>query len=792
MVATGRSIRGYIRRKSVLLRIILSYVVIGSILIALLSSVLYIRFSRSSVQEIKSVTANSLEHTANTFNELWNTTFHYMYKEFKTNSVLVDAMVRTDLSPVEYGTISASLSEIITNYSLFDSVYVYNSNADQMFSSIGPVRSEGDFYDAGIYEGLNTAGFMEGRESKVYVRQAETINGSDVKNEQVITVIFSDDNLRSALIYNINERLLRNMIVTKNNSGTSALLIVDREGRMISRFDPAGIVPASLDSVLEQRMANDPQLGGTFDLNVDREHTLVSFQRIEASGLLNWSFVSVSKYRDLTRSVQELQQYMIGITGVFVLLSIAIAGWFTHNLYSPMRKLLYWARGKFRPEAEGKMNELDEYAYLSRVYEAMSGDIETFRTAQNRNRFVLRNQFWLKVVHGEYVHSEEWEEQEVGLRLPNGVYRAAVLFVDQAAENSASQSNRAWSLYRYSIANIAEEILSESFPAVAVEAGEDQVVVLMEQPRPSESAGVSILMEKLSLIKQACNRYLKLALTIGVGTEEHGIKGIHTSYLHALQASEYDLVFGQGSILDYAAIVPQRNEEYRYPIEIEKKIIDGLKGADEEKVRCGLDDFLAAIEPYTCQEMILAMNQLAIVSARTINQLIEADELPALGIEFDYLLVDKRMSGRDTIADRRDKLLRIYRRTIEAIRKKKETRYGDIAAFVQAHIDEHFADPGLTVEALAELAKLSPNYLRTLFKAQTGITISAYLSAKRYEAAKRLLEQTELPIQQIAETIGFQGGGYFYTAFKKAVGMTPDEYRKQHGRGAEADSPEAI
>lgn len=112
------------------------------------------------------------------------------------------------------------------------------------------------------------------------------------------------------------------------------------------------------------------------------------------------------------------------------------------------------------------------------------------------------------------------------------------------------------------------------------------------------------------------------------------------------------------------------------------------------------------------------------------------------------------------------------------MKRKKEIKYEDIVGKIQKYIEENYYDVNLSVEALSNLVNLSPNYIRTMFKENIGTSISNYIADKRFGKAKEFLLQTDYPANRIAEMIGFPGSGYFYTAFKKALGMSPDEYRK--------------
>ena len=74
---------------------------------------------------------------------------------------------------------------------------------------------------------------------------------------------------------------------------------------------------------------------------------------------------------------------------------------------------------------------------------------------------------------------------------------------------------------------------------------------------------------------------------------------------------------------------------------------------------------------------------------------------------------------------------------------------------------------------------MSENYLSRLFHNETGMSISDYILHKRLNMAKKLLIQTNMSISGIGETVGYETTAYFIRLFKRELGMTPKEYRKQ-------------
>lgn len=90
----------------------------------------------------------------------------------------------------------------------------------------------------------------------------------------------------------------------------------------------------------------------------------------------------------------------------------------------------------------------------------------------------------------------------------------------------------------------------------------------------------------------------------------------------------------------------------------------------------------------------------------------------------------------------------------------------------------NYSNPDLSIKVIADHVNLSQNYLSTLFKKQTGLTINDFILNVRTEKACRLLTGTDLKLYEIAEKIGLLDANYLSTVFKKQYGVTPSRYRK--------------
>lgn len=98
---------------------------------------------------------------------------------------------------------------------------------------------------------------------------------------------------------------------------------------------------------------------------------------------------------------------------------------------------------------------------------------------------------------------------------------------------------------------------------------------------------------------------------------------------------------------------------------------------------------------------------------------------------------------------------------------------------VYDYIEHHLCEE-ITLNALADLVHLSPNYFSHLFKQFNGISLWEYIIAKRIEKAMHLIRSRSdnLTMMEIALQCGFNNTVNFNKAFKKHKGITPSELRK--------------
>lgn len=106
-------------------------------------------------------------------------------------------------------------------------------------------------------------------------------------------------------------------------------------------------------------------------------------------------------------------------------------------------------------------------------------------------------------------------------------------------------------------------------------------------------------------------------------------------------------------------------------------------------------------------------------------------------------------------------------------------RYSPTVQKVINHINLNLSEPH-TLKSLAALCHVSPSYLSSLFKQETGSTLIDYINTQRVKRAAQQLTTTDRSISEVAEEMGILDVNYFAKIFKRTFGMTPTRYRREN------------
>ena len=165
-------------------------------------------------------------------------------------------------------------------------------------------------------------------------------------------------------------------------------------------------------------------------------------------------------------------------------------------------------------------------------------------------------------------------------------------------------------------------------------------------------------------------------------------------------------------------------------------------------------------------KQVICTTMQTVISCITHARNTETNELPSRFTE-SFAAMDSVDYIRDWMVD-----------YINAVYNKKNSVHSqEIIDNVKEIIDRNLAED-LSLDAIANIIYMSSKYLSRIFKNVTGLNLSEYITQRRISEACRLLEETRLSVEKIAERVGYHSSAYFIKCFKESKNCTPKQYRK--------------
>lgn len=260
-------------------------------------------------------------------------------------------------------------------------------------------------------------------------------------------------------------------------------------------------------------------------------------------------------------------------------------------------------------------------------------------------------------------------------------------------------------------------------------------------------------------------------LTIGVGTLKERIADIHQSFVDAL-------LHLQKPSSESGSWSPQSVERGEL-LKLEKARVDDYL---HHGVRDEFDQFFDAylrplgesalrsslIKNYIFVDIILA-------TARLIHEL--GGEVEKVIPELSS--IETILSNVKTVEQLREQAYQIISIGLAYRDSQSNGQHRPIIRQAKEYIEQHYADPNLSLQEVACHANLSASHFSAVFSQETAYTFKEYLTEIRINKAKDLLRMTRLRSAEIAYQVGYNDPHYFSSVFKKNTGLSPLEFRSQ-------------
>ncbi|RAV03569.1 helix-turn-helix domain-containing protein [Paenibacillus sp. YN15] len=645
--------------------------------------------------------------------------------------------------------LSVMLREITLTYPLIHSMYVYRFS-DQSVQSINAITSLDQFGDRDFIK------------EAVRLTEADRAAWSGVRNykefdvqtpDQVITLTRSIPIFREAgglIVMNISVSGLTELVRHLTDPSSTFVEVTDAEGKPIVRSGPRHINETAVDS--------SSFTGYTIRLGY-------------SEGVLNGILKTVA-----------ILYAAVGF--IVICLGLLWTVYTTRRNYKPIHAIMSKVDqlvSNVKLPFEKKQRH-DEFGFLELVLERMIEESTKFEQQHMEHAAIKKRILFAELREGGFsgtaaearqrLSAHNWSPDFEGFVL-------AVVEIDDYNVISSRFNERDMSALKFAMYSALVEMDHEAgrpYPW-AEWVSSDQIALMypIQRSDPTrQEAIISALQQALAWI----SGHLHIKISIGLGSPVWETKHIAASYGEARQMLKYKLSLGKNRLIGNWDIDGMDRFSYLGMLSASRDLAVSYRLAVPDW-QDRLNEWVGQVKTLLVpKEDIDMLVQGLVYHIRREMSEMSNELLEVWNTEFD-LELERAMKGQTSVEEIvygiREILVTAGIR-LDAIRNKN--RHAEALCKVREYIDRHYADPNLSLSFLSGEFDINSKTLSRLFKEQFGENFVDYLMQTRIEHAKRMLLETEIPIQQISQEVGYLNALSFTRAFKKMEGITPLELRR--------------
>ncbi|WP_308638407.1 helix-turn-helix domain-containing protein [Paenibacillus silvisoli] len=667
------------------------------------------------------------------------------------------------------------MDTVVNTTSFLDSIIVYNGYTDQIY--------------AGGNAGLKTASSEQSQHMLEFLRDSDAVQkmkfipmklkekstGIDVFSFVMYESLGKYNPVEGALVLNIKPEWLFNNLKLINGLGVekeSSLLLMNKEGQVLyanNGYNPSsnGYQDLFSDSFRENKT------DGYMIQQVDDQKQIISYSKLI---IPNWYLVSVQPYDAVIHNIEQIRKTTIGLTVVFLLLSIIAAIFVSRRLYKPIDRLMNQIqKNQFGLGAPSAKDELD---YLSEVYSKVVDNLQDMRKLQQDNRDIIDSYYIRQLLTSSKALSQEQfagiiRSNRVNIQ-ENGSYVVVFFAIDNHRTISHLLQPSQMKLFHFAIMNIAEELIGSRYRCAGAELRSDHLALIVSAEHDLGET-IGLLKEKVVMVQETVHRYYKITISAALSESAFHFTDISKQAHQAQQIILYKPVFGRNALLSLDSVEENmRNTNESIPPELEKKLVEGINSDDAALLEDTLEKLIRHIASCNYDQIMTAITQIPLIIRQTLKEINQNRVQP---IEIDIKAVSLSILEMDSLDDIHRQLWQTLHEIIQQKRSGLVDRNDILVETIKEIVKQNYNDVNLSLQSIAGMMKLSADYVGRLFRKNELISVADYINEVRLGIARELLEHKNHSVYEIMVQTGFANQSYFFRLFKKKLGCTPGEYR---------------
>lgn len=568
------------------------------------------------------------------------------------------------------------------------------------------------------------------------------------------------DNVKATLVMLIDEEHIYELLKQIEWASYGSMYIRDGTGQVLMSTTGELALPEGL-------VTGDDRVGYR-PFNLHNREMMLSYTK----GRNGWEYISITPSEMVLRPIHEITRAAIVLLVVVILLGMAAAYWMAYRSYGPIRDMVNTLlNGKDRQTSEA----VNEYEFIKTSIVSNIAEREQMKNTLADHAPVVRAHILTQLLkdQGDDPSEEQASLAFMGLQFPHRLNGVVLVNNFDTGKFRKENNEREDALARFVLYNLSSELVNGR--GYVVETERNQLAWLLNIEGTNEEAA-AVRDTMIEDLKNVAEGRFRIRISIAVSSFHEGLRGFGTGYREAVNALDYRIIHGAGSVIYYDQIKNTERNYYHYPIDTEIRLINYLKSGDYAQAEVLLDEVYE--QNVDLGEMTSEMGKFLIIDLvgtviKVMNSLkIDGTEL-LQGIDPVRHIMDQT-SVKEMMKTTKELCGLICNRVREARSDQGVWLNRQMEDFIAKNI----LDNGLSLTSIADHFGMAPQYISGFFKKHNNVNLTEYILVKRMDEAKRLLRESNMTIMQIAQSIGYANDIGFIRVFKKQEGITPGKYRE--------------
>ncbi|WP_251551464.1 helix-turn-helix domain-containing protein [Neobacillus muris] len=575
-----------------------------------------------------------------------------------------------------------------------------------------------------------------------------------------------------AIIVTIDRHKAIDLLKTLTPYDHGATFLLNEKNDLLLSSNSTG--ETSFINVVKKELEKQKKESGSFQFEYKNINYLISFghfTRIKSK----WTYVSASPMSSITEPIVFISRLIMIISGSALLLAI-ILSWLTSlRIYAPIRNLL---RNFVGDETDNwKRIEKDAFSIIEQQWKELSQKSNLLQHRLSEQLTELKGNFIYQLVQGDLHHYHEEDLRQrmetYGWNVENQYFIAIELQLTGFFGEKRSYSPNDNGVVTYMTANIMEELAQKMFPQFNTIKFSDFSVGLLVI-YPADYSIEEDLNRFAAEVTETVNQVIQMHVTITISEKTDRVKKIPYIFEDVKTGVRFRIYENSNQMIDLRKYQHSGNIDFQFPFAIEKEIIQAIRMGQVEEIAGLIYKFIQEFISKGISEIYLQQAVTQLFSS--IQHEILHSGIHPLELYNGKNMIDELSKIRD-----QERIVNWFSKDvigpyIEKLECRMNMELKCMVEKVVVTIQERYMED-ISLESCADDAGTNPYTLSKAFKQIIGINFIDYLTQLRIDKAKDLLINSDLKINEIAESVGYRHS-YFNRIFKKQVGIPPSQYRK--------------